>query len=124
MPAGACPAGEGATALPLLRADVDPNGSLTGGVPVGKHDLTVTVDHPALAGTPAVTGVAVQVRLTGSTGAWSGLPVTRTGAGRYAATLTSTRGQVGSTMDLRVDATDAAGGILHQTTTAAFRIGS
>ena len=124
LPPGACPAGEGATALPLLRADVDPNGSLTGGVPVGKHDLTVTVDHPALAGTPTVTGVAVQARPTGSTGAWTSLPVTRTGAGRYAATLTSTRGQVGSTMDLRVDATDAAGGILHQTTTAALRIGN
>ncbi|MEO7059477.1 MAG: hypothetical protein ABI083_07155 [Lapillicoccus sp.] len=124
MPAGwFCPSGQSCRVLPILRGLIDVHGTLTGTVPLGTTVFDLQVDHNAGSRQPAVTSVSVEVRRSGTT-AWRSLPVTDFGHGRYAVVHTAAAGQGGQLMDLRVNATDVAGGILHQTTTRAFRIGS
>ena len=122
-----CPADTGAgdvTLLPVLRALVDLNGTTRGSVPVGSRAFDIEVGYPAGAGASTITSVTVEVAVTGSN-AWVSLPVSAgTGAGHYRAALRTKPFEAGRVMDLRVSATDAAGGILHQTTDRAFLIGN
>lgn len=122
-----CPADSGsgaATLLPVLRALVDLHGTTRGSVPVGSRAFDVTVGYPAGAGAAKITSVTVEVAVAGSS-AWSTLPVSAgPNAGHYRAAFTAKPFQAGRVMDLRVSATDAAGGILHQTTDRAFLIGN
>lgn len=120
-----CPSGtgSGSTLLPVLRALVDLGGTTRGTVPVGTSTFDVQVGYPQAAGAASVGSVTVEVARAGS-GAWTSLPVTAAGSGHYAAAFSARAWQAGQAMDLRVGATDASGGILHQTTTRAFIIGS
>ncbi len=125
-PAGwLCPSTEGtaSTLLPVLRALVDLRGTTHGSVPVGSRSFDVAVGYPSGAGTARLTSVTVEVARSGS-GAWTALPVVASGSGHYRAAFTAGSAQRGQVMDVRVSATDAAGGIVHQTTTRAFTIGS
>lgn len=122
-----CPADTGAgavTLLPVLRALVDLHGTTRGSVPVGARTFDVEVGYPAGAGAAKITSMTVEVAVAGS-GAWAALPVSAgPSAGQYRAAFTAKPFQAGRVMDLRVSATDAAGGILHQTTDRAFLIGN
>ena len=126
QPAGSfCPAtstGTGCRVLPVLKAHLDLHATITGGVPVGPSSFDVEVDHLTGAVKTAVTNVSVQVRRSG-TATWTALPVIALGGTRYAAAFQARAGQLGQTMDVRVAATDAAGGTLKQTTVRAFVIG-
>ena len=111
-------------AAEVLRALVDLNGTTRGSVPVGSRAFDIEVGYPAGAGAATITSVTVEVAVTGSN-AWVSLPVSAgTGAGHYRAALRTKPFEAGRVMDLRVSATDAAGGILHQTTDRAFLIGN
>lgn len=122
-----CPAGTGsggATLLPVLRALVDLHGTTRGSVPAGSRAFDVQVGYPAGAGAAKVASVTVEVAVAGS-GAWTALPVSAgTGPGHYRVAFSAKPFEAGRVMDLRVSATDAAGGILHQTTDRAFLIGN
>lgn len=68
--------------------------------------------------------MTVEVAVAGS-GAWATLPVSAgTSPGHYRVAYRAKPFEAGRVMDLRVSATDAAGGILHQTTNRAFLIGN
>ncbi len=120
-----CPSdeGKGSTLLPVLRALVDLGGTTHGTVPVGRTPFDLQIGYPQGAGTASITSVSVEVSRDGL-GTWTPVPVTSAGAGHWTAAFTATSADRGHTMDLRINATDAAGGILHQTTTRAFTIGS
>ncbi|OFE14738.1 hypothetical protein BA895_08580 [Humibacillus sp. DSM 29435] len=122
-----CPADNGSggvTLLPVLRALVDLHGTTRGTVPVGSRAFDVEVGYPAGAGAAKVTSVTVEVAVAGS-GAWVTLPVSSAPtAGHYRVAFSAKPFEAGRVMDLRVSATDAAGGILHQTTDRAFLIGN
>jgi hypothetical protein len=123
-PGDFCPIGDGTgcRVLPALTAHVDLGASLTGGVPVGTSTFRVTAGRIRGAAASAVTAVTVQVRRSGTTGAWTSLPVSGTGGSRTA-TFTAKAGQAGQVMDVLVTAKDAAGSTIRQTTERAFVVG-
>ena len=67
--------------------------------------------------------MTVAVRRSGTV-KWTPVTVTSLGAGQYQATFTAGANLNGKAMDIRVSATDADGGVLHQTTTRAFLVSS
>jgi hypothetical protein len=122
LPGGiGCASGKSCRALPVLRAQLDLHASAGGEVPTGETNFDLDVRHFNLAEPATITSASVQVRRNGTT-AWATLPVSRLGPGRYTASFAATAAQAGQVWDLRVSATDAVGGVLHQTTTRAFRV--
>lgn len=115
-----CPLGRRCTVLPLLRTSVALPTDLRGNVALGRSTIRLTVGH--IQGAPAarVTSGIVQVRRAGD--AWQTLSSTSLGKGSYAARLTTTRADAGSPYDIRIVATDAAGGRIVQTASRAFTV--
>jgi hypothetical protein len=110
---GAC------TVLPVLWADTDLHATPQGTLPVGRSTFDVSVGHIEGARQTPITSVAVQVRRSG-TGAWTSLPVSPAGSGRYAASFRAPLSWNGRTVDLQVTVEDARGGSLLQTVHDAF----
>jgi hypothetical protein len=115
-----CSLGTGCTVLPLLRTALVLPTNLVGSVPLGTSSINLTVAHIQGAPAPAITSGLVEIRRPGGT--WTKLPIAALGAGSYRATLTTTAADGGSAFDLRVTATDGAGGRIVQTTTSAFAV--
>lgn len=94
--------------------------SVDGSTANGAQTLDLTVGHLQDAATPAITGATVQFSTDGGT-TWQDATVTG-GAGKYRAafTVANTTGHGQVPADLRVTATDAAGGSISETTTDAF----
>ncbi len=121
LPAGwKCDLGDGCRVLPLLQAAVGLPVDTLGRVPVGSSSIDLTLSHIQGAAAIATSGATVEVRRPG--GAWTTLPVTDLGGGRYRAPLTTTSADSGRLIDLRVGGKDAAGGSITQTTVAAFAV--
>ena len=109
--------------LPVLQAFVDLHATPQGALPVGTSTFDVSVGHIAGAADTAITNVIVEVRRSGGV-VWTPLSVTSLAPGQYRAAFTAHSILSGQTMDLRVTATDADGGVLRQTTTRAFSVSS
>jgi hypothetical protein len=107
--------------LPVLRALVDLDATPQGTVPVGTTTFEVSVGHIDGAADPGISSARVAVRRSG-TSAWTFLPVTKVGPHSYRATFTAPSWFNGRAMDLRVIATDLAGGMITQTTDRAFLV--
>ena len=122
MPKGwYCFAGKTCTVLPVLTEGIDLHASPTGTLAVGDSTFDLTVGHIAGAEDPALTSVRVAFRRSG-TSTWTTLPITKVGAGRYSVHFTAAPAMAGRSFDLQVNATDADGGALRQTTTRAFEV--
>jgi hypothetical protein len=104
----------------LMQAGVQLPTNLHGVVNLGTSTIGLTLGHIQGAVNSAITSASVQVRI--GSGAWTTLPGTASGGGRYHFTLTTTAADAGATVDLRVTGVDAAGGQIVQTTTSAFTI--
>lgn len=121
VPAGqSCFLADACTVLPILTTDLTLPVDGRDAVPLGHSTVRLRVGHLAGAPTTAVTSAAVEVRFAG--GAWTRLPLHRTGNGRYTADLSLPADRAGALADLKVTARDAAGGVLVQTVVAAFAV--
>ncbi len=115
-----CSLGSGCKVLPLLDTSITLPTNLAGVVPLGTSSITLTVSH--IQGAPAarITSGSIEVRRPG--GVWAKLSATALGNGVYRATLRTTRADAQSSFDLRVTGTDATGGRIVQTASAAFAV--
>ncbi|MFN8074990.1 MAG: hypothetical protein U0Q15_06170 [Kineosporiaceae bacterium] len=111
-PAGAC------TPLRLLTTRVEAPVALDDTLPAATVPLVVRIGHTA--GTAGVTTVGLEVRITG-TETWTPLTLTEAAEGTWKAALPGDAYR-GRSLDLRVKATDDAGGALVQSVTGAFSV--
>jgi len=114
--------GDACTVLPLMTASVDLPTNLVGSVPLGTSSIGVVLGHIQGAATTAITSGKVEVRRPGGT--WTALPTTAIGGGKYRAHLTTSDADAGTSLDLRVTGTDAAGGKIVQSAGVAFAVSS
>ncbi|GAA0949850.1 S8 family serine peptidase [Kribbella koreensis] len=112
--------GGAAEAMPLVLADLNlPQANAFGQVRVGTAvKVTLNLRQQTGAPTAAFTRVRVWQSYDGKT--WTPVLVTKTPTGSYVATSNHPVAHAGGTVDLRLDATDAAGGRLQQTITKAY----
>jgi hypothetical protein len=111
LPGVSCSAQPGCAAVAVLRAQLDRHASARSEVPVGVTTFDLDVRHFNVAKAPWITSALVQARRSGTT-TWATLPIRQLGPGRYTVPFTATAAQAGQTWDLKVSATDAAGGVL------------
>ena len=111
----------GCALLPVLTTAVDLHATDRGTVPIGPATFSVRVGHISDAAQPAIDAVTVEVRRTGSS-TWRPLTLTPLGGGRYDANFKVMTWMLNRTFDLRVSATDEAGGSIVQTTQRAFLV--
>lgn len=113
---------DGVRLLPILRGDINIHPDRRNLVAPGTRRFDIRVGHVDDASSARVKKVSMEYRRTG-TSRWHLMPVVKRGNGNYRAWFASRPRQRGQVMDLRLTATDSAGGILHQTTQRAFMIG-
>ena len=112
--------GSGCRILPLLQVRAPLPTDLSGNIGVGAHTFDLTVSP--IQGAPATTTTAkVQVSFDGGK-TWTTQPAVAHGANCFRVTLTNPGSAVGTTPSLRITGTDAAGGSVVQTVTAAYRV--
>lgn len=108
--------------LPLLVADLDlpqagPLSAVAAGRPVR---ITLGLRHQTGAPASRITSARLQLSYDGES--WHTLPLKAYAPGRYVATVVHPAAKAGVAPSLRVEATDAAGGRLHQEITKAYSL--
>ncbi|GAB3920264.1 S8 family serine peptidase [Kribbella albertanoniae] len=109
-----------AEAMPLILADVNfPQATSLNQVRVGTATpLTLSLRHQTGAPTAPFTGVKLLMSYDGRT--WTPVPLHKKTDSVYTASLNHPDAQAGSTVSLKLDITDAAGGRLQQDITKAY----
>jgi hypothetical protein len=104
--------------MPMLTADLDvPAADASGVVPAGKPvRIDFGLRHQAGSAASAITGAKLEISYDGRH--WNPLPLRALGHGKYTTTVTHPR--TAKSVDLRISATDAAGGSLSQRITHVY----
>lgn len=116
-------AGKACRVLPLLRVRMPLPTDLNGTMPVGHWFFTFNVDHVQGAARSAVTSVTLQTSVDGGK-TWQTASTQPVGGGRYLAMLNNPRNAFADFVNVRVHATDAAGGWITETVNNAYTIGA
>ncbi len=106
--------------MPLILADIDvPDADLLNQVRTGRDSaIRLSLRHLTGSQASAITSASVKISYDGAT--WTSLPVRRTGATSFTASVTHPATSAGTAPALKIIATDAAGGRLEQEISRAY----
>jgi hypothetical protein len=107
--------------LPILQARAVLPLSKTGTLPAGKSAVSVVAGRVQNALGASVTSATLSFRVSGSTTAWTKVPLAETGDGTFKGTLNNA-GLAGKSVDIKVTAADDGGSTWSQTVLKAYTV--